>query len=179
MSVFIFIIVAVVLAGAILVMGMGGIGQVGGGLEEFLQVGQKVESQFTPKDIRSICQTWLTSGSGMNDPNTIANLGLTDAFKSYPNFWDSCGEPMAALVTICKAGSDDCEDGIVSTATAYAYEVGGDFGTARGRDVVDCCIESCDIAMGFYQQCSLTSNTDADIMLCFRERMLETRPRCG
>jgi hypothetical protein len=178
MSIFIFIIVAVVLAGAILVMGMGGIGQVGAGLEQFLGVGAKVESEFTPKDIKTICETWLASGANQYDPETIANLQVTDSFKPFPRFWDDCGQPMELLVTVCKSGSDDCEQGIVSTAKAYGADFGKPGVNANGRDVVECCVKSCGIAIQLYEQCQLSSASEADLIQCFNSAMLDTSPRC-
>ena len=177
MSIFIFIIVAVVLAGAVLVMGMGGIGQVGASLQGMLGLGEQVKAEFTPKDIRSVCQTWLSAGAKKNDPETIFNLGVSDAFKPYPRFWDSCGDPLSALVTVCKSGSDTCPDAIINkNAYAVGRELGRTFGKVTGDDIIACCVNSCGIAIKEYDQCSLTSNSEAELVTCFDNAMADERP---
>ncbi len=179
MSIVIFIIVAVVIAGAILVMGMGGLTQVGGGLEQILGLGEQVKSELTPKDIKSKCTTWLHSGTNQFNPETVQNLGVAEAFNPYPRFWEACGDPLSALVIVCKSGSDTCESGVINKD---AYVVGSDIGRpglrANGKDTIECCTIACGIAIQKFDECSLTSNNDAEQVQCFNEAMALERPRC-
>jgi hypothetical protein len=49
---------------------------------------------------------------------------------------------------------------------------------ANGRDVVECCVKSCGIAIQLYEQCQLSSASEADLIQCFNSAMLDTSPRC-
>jgi hypothetical protein len=175
LSIFIFIIVAVVLAAAILVVGMGGISQVGGGLDEILGLGEQVKSESTPKDLKSICQNWITSGSLQYDPEHIYNLQVGEAFRPYPRFWEGCGNPLNALVTVCKSSSEDCPNGVLDR---YAVARGRDIGRVTGNEVVSCCTQACDKAIQLFDRCRLTTNTDAEQADCFNEAMETEILRC-
>ena len=173
------LVIIVIIGAAILMLGMGLIGQVGASLEGMMGMGETVKAEFTPKDIRTVCSTWLSSGSKKNDPDTIFNLGVSDAFKPYPRFWEACGDPLSALVTVCKSGSDTCEDGIINkNAYAVGRELGRTFGKVTGDDIISCCVTSCGIATKDYDQCSLTSNSEAELVTCFDNAMADERPRC-
>jgi hypothetical protein len=175
LSIFIFIIIAVVLAGAILVIGMTGLGQVDVGLGEILGLGEQVKAEGQPKDIKSICLTWMSAGANQYNPEAIYNLQVPQAFQPYPRFWEDCGRPLQALVTVCKSSSDDCPNGVLDR---YAVARGRDIGRAVGNDVVSCCTQACDKAIQLFDQCRLTTNTEAEQTDCFNKAMESEILRC-
>lgn len=171
----ILIVVGVVIAGAILVIAMGGVTQVGGSLDEFLGLGEQIQSEFTPKDMKTICNNWISSGANQYNPETIYNLQVAEAFQPYPNFWEGCGRPLQALVTVCKSGSEDCENGVLDK---YAVARGRDIGRVVGNEVVSCCTQACDVAIKLYDQCALVSNNPTEEVDCFNRAMEDERLRC-
>lgn len=175
MTYMIIIIVAVILGGAILVVGMQGVQQVGGSFTEFFGIGKQAVARLTPTDIQKICSDWVSSGSQMFNPDTIQNLGVAESFRPYTRFWNCCGGPLNALVVECKSSVENCNNGVLDSKARARNSK--EFRNAKGDETVSACITACNKASSMYNTCKLQSTTEADLVNCFTSAMNdETQP---
>ncbi len=176
MTYIIIVLVAIVLGGALLLVGLRGVGQIGSFFEGLTGQGKSQLQSLSQMNPAEACRAWLTSGTKQSDPNTVLSLGIPDIFKPYPRWADACGTPLDVLATACRSAAEGCENGIINQdAIVYSATLRT---VVRGGDIMSCCRTACGKVIEAYDRCQFESKNEAELAECFDQSMTDETRVC-
>ncbi len=135
----IFLIVAAIIAGSLLLMSTNILHMVRGQVSTIERIGKTESSKFNPGGLYQACDYWLSIGSERYSADVILNqIKLPQYMAPYDGLWRCCGGTLDSVAKTCyKGGGRDCAgEGYVKSET------------------VSSCLRACENIVTIYERCN-------------------------
>jgi len=135
----IFLIIAAIIAGSLLLLSTNILGTVKGQISTILRIGETQKSKFSPGGLYQACDYWLSIGSERYNAKVILeDVKLPSYMAPYSDLRRCCGDTLEDLAKKCYTGSAAHE--CVGEGYIDSY-------------YVSACVKACENILRIYQLC--------------------------
>ncbi len=152
------LVVAVLVAGALMVVGFNVLKKISTGTEGMWSSGEEFQKRIKgAKDIYEMCDSWSKDGFP-SDTATLKDIGITKKMRLYPALKQLCAIPLENAISLC-------EDVTMKDTPEFKQECVDVNNLFRGSPTMTNCITICNRIVAIGDECAKTCSAKKNI--CF------------